>query len=176
MVGAHGMNGMNSGMNEKISAAVDGELDDPQVIQGLCSDAQARDAWSTYHLIGDALRGTAPLSDNFAARVSWRLADEPAVLAPGNLPRERRTRLPVAIAASFAAVALVGWLAFAPQPQVAPAQMAKVEKPAEKAKPATVPLPSATNDYLLAHQGFSPRLAFQGMAPYVITVLEQPRK
>ena len=33
-----------------------------------------------------------------------------------------------------------------------------------------IPLPSATSDYLLAHQGFSPRMSFQGMAPYVRTV------
>jgi hypothetical protein len=36
-----------------------------------------------------------------------------------------------------------------------------------------VPLPSGTNDYLLAHQGFSPRVSLQGMAPYVRTVSEQ---
>jgi hypothetical protein len=38
----------------------------------------------------------------------------------------------------------------------------------------TIPLPSATNDYLLAHQGFSPRVSLQGMAPYVRTVAEHP--
>jgi hypothetical protein len=42
-----------------------------------------------------------------------------------------------------------------------------------------VPLPTAANDYLLAHQGFSPRVSLQGMAPYVRTVAEhtvEPRK
>jgi len=40
-----------------------------------------------------------------------------------------------------------------------------------KAKPPTlVPPPGGANDYLLAHQGFSPRVALQGMAPYVLTV------
>jgi hypothetical protein len=32
-----------------------------------------------------------------------------------------------------------------------------------------VPLPTAANDYLLAHQGFSPRMSL-GMAAYVRTV------
>jgi sigma-E factor negative regulatory protein RseA len=158
---------------------MDGELDDRHAIEGLKSDAQAQEAWRTYHLIGDALRGTPTLSEGFAARVAWRLADEPTVLAPGRLPAERRPRFAMAAAASVAAVALVGWLAFAPQPQPVPAPVvAKAEKPLpiQKPKPAIVPLPSATNDYLLAHQGFSPRLALQGMAPYVITVSEQPRK
>jgi sigma-E factor negative regulatory protein RseA len=165
-------------MNEKISTLMDGEASDPQVIQNLCADPRARETWNTYHLIGDALRGTPPLSEGFAARVAWRLADEPAILAPRNLPQERRPRFALAAAASFAAVALVGWLAFAPQPQAPVPVVAKVEKPIaiQKPKPAIVPLPSSTNDYLLAHQGFSPRLAIQGMAPYVITVSEQPRK
>jgi hypothetical protein len=38
----------------------------------------------------------------------------------------------------------------------------------------TIALPSAANDYLLAHQGFSPRVSLQGMAPYVRTVAEHP--
>jgi hypothetical protein len=33
-----------------------------------------------------------------------------------------------------------------------------------------VPPPSAANDYLLAHQGFSPRVALQGMTAYIRTV------
>jgi hypothetical protein len=40
-------------------------------------------------------------------------------------------------------------------------------------KPDIVPLPSAANDYLLAHQPFSPRIYLQGMAPYARTVAEQ---
>jgi hypothetical protein len=36
-----------------------------------------------------------------------------------------------------------------------------------------IPLPSGTDDYLLAHQQFSPRVSLQGMAPYVRTVSEQ---
>jgi hypothetical protein len=79
-----------------------------------------------------------------------------------------------------AAVALVGWLGFAPQQTaVAPVAQAPRINPSIEAQPATVPLPSGTNDYLLAHQGFSPRVSLQGMAPYVRTVSEhaqEPRK
>jgi sigma-E factor negative regulatory protein RseA len=166
-------------MNEKISALMDGELDERAgrgVIDALGGDAAAREAWGTYHLIGDAMRGTAPLQDGFAARVAWRLAEEPTVLAPRPLPRAepRRWFAASAVAASVAAVALVGWVALAPQPQPvsAPAPMAKAPV-VEAPKPAIVPLPSGTNDYLLAHQGFSPRLSLQGMAPYVRTVSDQ---
>jgi len=70
-------------------------------------------------------------------------------------------------------VALVSWVAFVPdQPnQPAPAPVA--------AAAPTVPPPQAANDYLLAHQGFSPRVALQGMTAYVRTVsdpVEEPRK
>jgi len=38
----------------------------------------------------------------------------------------------------------------------------------------TVPVTNAANDYLLAHQGFSPRVSLQGMVPYVRTVADHP--
>jgi sigma-E factor negative regulatory protein RseA len=173
-------------MNEKISALADGELDERAMGEAVDAlrDEKAREAWAMVHLIGDAMRGTRELSSDFSARLAWRLAEEPTVLAPQRqavTPAQagaRRWLAPMPLAASLAAVALVGWLAFAPQPEIAP--VAKVAAPviakAEDRKPVIVPLPASTNDYLLAHQGFSPRLSLQGMAPYVITVSEQPRK
>jgi len=159
---------------DKISALMDGELDDKsaaQTIDAVGSDRDALDTWRTYHMISDAMRQSRVLSDGFAARVTQRLAAEPTVLAPRALQAQPRRWFTVsAVAASFAAVALVGWLAFAPQPQVSPQAPLAQAKPEA---PAIVPLPSAASDYLLAHQGFSPRISFQGMAPYVRTVSEQ---
>jgi sigma-E factor negative regulatory protein RseA len=143
-------------MKEQISALMDGELDDRAAgaaLDALAGDREAQSAWRTYHLIGDAMRE------------SRRPAAAPVVALKSRRPQRQGGAL--ALAASLAAVALVGWLAFAPQPQ-AP-QPALVQAP--KA-PATVPLPTAANDYLLAHQGFSPRVSLQGMAPYVRTVSE----
>jgi sigma-E factor negative regulatory protein RseA len=163
-------------MNDRISALMDGEADDKsaaQTIDALGRDRDALQTWRTYHVIGDALRGGRQLSEGFTARVAQRLAAEPTVLAP----RRMRTESPrlftlSAAAASVAAVAFVGWMAFGTQPQVAPAPIAQVQAPAEKL--VIVPRPSAANDYLLAHQGFSPRVSLQGMAPYVLTVAEHP--
>jgi sigma-E factor negative regulatory protein RseA len=163
-------------MNDRISALMDGEVDEKsaaQLIEALARDAQAVGAWRDYHLIGDAMRGGQLLSEGFTERLSQRLAAEPTVLAP----RRMRTESPrlftmSALAASIAAVAFVGWMAFAPQPQLAPAPVAQVHNAADK--PVLVPLPSAANDYLLAHQGFSPRVSLQGMAPYVLTIAEHP--
>jgi sigma-E factor negative regulatory protein RseA len=163
-------------MKDKISVLMDGELDDQsaaQMLDALVSDREARDTWGAYHLISDALGKHRMLSDGFTGRVAAELAREPTVLAPGR-PRSAEPRRWVAMAAGVAAVSLVAWLGFAPQ-QIAVAPVAQLPKvlPSQETKPAVVPLPSGTNDYLLAHQGFSPRVSLQGMAPYVRTVSEQ---
>ena len=167
-------------MKEHISALMDGELDGRaagEAIDALRREGEALECWRVYHLISDGMRDTRLLSAGFAARVSQRLEAEPTVLAPADLPgRTPAQRFALAAAASLAAVALVGWLAFAPQ--------LEAPQPIAQAQPAitpvlNVPLPSAANDYLLAHQGFSPRVSLQGMAPYVRTVAEhqdEPRK
>jgi sigma-E factor negative regulatory protein RseA len=156
-------------MRDRISEFMDGELDDQaaaQVIDALTREREARETWRIYHLIGDALRDSRVLP-------AW----EPALVAPGRPRSQPRARY-AALAASLAAVALVGWLALAPQQTtVAPAgaPMAREQPPVAvgKVNPVLVPLPSGTNDYLLAHQQFSPRVSLQGMAPYVRTVSEQ---
>jgi sigma-E factor negative regulatory protein RseA len=165
-------------MKDKISALMDGELDDQsaaQMLDALAGDSEARDSWRTYHLISDTLGKSRMLSPGFTERVAAALAGEPTVLAPGRR-RPAEPRRWVAMAASVAAVALVGWLGFAPQ-QTAVAPVAQqAPKVLAESKPQLVPLPSGTSDYLLAHQGFSPRVALQGMAPYVRTVSDQARE
>ena len=159
-------------MKERLSELMDGELDDKsaaEVIKALGSDREAVRAWRTYQLISDAMRESRLLSAHFTARFSERLAQEPTVFAPRALQTEQRKWVALSAAASLAAVALVAWVAFAPQPEVKSAAPLAQAEP----KPNIVPLPSAANDYLLAHQGFSPRLSLQGMAPYVRTVSEQ---
>jgi sigma-E factor negative regulatory protein RseA len=169
-------------MKERISTLMDGELDERSAalaIDALASDREALETWRTYHLISDALGRTRLLSAGFSARVATALAQEPTVLAPSRTGRVAEPRRWVALAAGVAAVSLVGWLGFAPrETAVAPvAQAPRVSAPQElKLSPATVPLPSGTNDYLLAHQGFSPRVSLQGMAPYVRTVSEQAQQ
>ncbi len=160
-------------MKEHISALMDGELEGraaDEAIESLRGEGEALDSWRMYHLISDGLRDTRLLPAGFIGRVSQRLAEEPTVLAPGRLPgRTPAQRFAYAAAASVAAIGLVSWLAFGPQPEVPPAPIAKVETPIA---PVTVQMTSAANDYLLAHQGFSPRVSLQGMVPYVRTVAE----
>ncbi len=173
-------------MSEKISALMDGELEAHEQrgsYAEVAREGEALEAWRVYHLVGDALRDTALLSVGFSARMEAKLAEEPTVLAPrvpqaGSRPRWRV--LPMA--ASLAAVALVAWVAFAPQsgmqrgPEVALAPAKPPGKPAVEAPAPNVPLPSAAGDYLLAHQAYSPRGNLQGVAPYVRTVSESVRR
>lgn len=168
-------------MKEQISALMDGELDEREAgraIDALHGEGDARDTWRTYHLVSDAMRDTRLLSAGFAARVAERLEKEPTVLAPRRLKPDARPwyAIPAAAAASVAGVGLVGYLAFAPQQPGAPSAVAvpvAAVQPPVTPKPQLVPLPSGTHDYLLAHQGFSPRISLQGMAPYARTVSSQ---
>jgi sigma-E factor negative regulatory protein RseA len=169
-------------MKETISALMDGELDERSAaaaLDTLARDAQALEAWRTYHVISDALGRTRLLSEGFAARVAADLAQEPTVLAPARVRRAEPRRW-VAMAAGVAAVSLVAWLGFAPRETavapVVPLAVAPKSAPVQQASPARVPLPSEASDYLLAHQGFSPRVSLQGMAPYARTVSEQVRE
>jgi sigma-E factor negative regulatory protein RseA len=156
-------------MKEKISALMDGELADREAqgaIGALETEGEERDAWRAYHLIGDAMRDTRALSAGFAGRVAERLAKEPTVLAPRRLKPDARPWYAIPAAA---AVSLVGYLAFAPRPDAPAVAQAPVSAPAQP-QVALIPLPSGADDYILAHQGFSPRVSLQGMAPYARTV------
>jgi sigma-E factor negative regulatory protein RseA len=173
-------------MKAKISALMDGELDAQELnepLSALGEDAEAFETWRTYHLISDALQGRALLANDCRRRVVARLADEPILIGPlpADVARPERARwlVPSALAASIAAVALVGWMAFAPQQKTGPllAPVAKAPQPAQvvaarAAPPAPVRLPmtAATRDYLIAHQALSPRNSLQGMAPFVRSV------
>src|SRR5258708_33533294 len=80
-------------MNDKISALMDGELDDKstaEMIDWLGRDGDALHAWRAYHLISDAMRDSRVLSEGFTARVAARLSAEPALLAPARLQAQPR--------------------------------------------------------------------------------------
>ena len=160
-------------MNERISMLMDGEVDESQLTRNLVllrSDTSVRRTWDTYHLIGDALRGH--LAPALAARVSERLAAEPTVLAPRRrAPGGRIARRAFSLAASAAGVALVAWLAL-PALEPAPQQLA-ASAPTPAAVTAVTPVAVGVENYLFAHQSFSPAGAMQGVAPYVRTVADE---
>jgi len=168
-------------MKDRISALMDGELSPTEVeehLHALRKGGEALETWQRYHLIGDAIRDTRPLSSGFSARFSERLALEATILAPARIaprPEMHRMWIPLSAAASLAAIALVGSLAYQ---SFGPENQQIAQKSPERQKPAAtppVPMTGAVNDYLLAHQNYSPRSTLQGVAPYVRTVSESSR-
>lgn len=169
-------------MKSKISALMDGELVQAELgepLRALREEGEALETWRTYHLISDSLQDTRILSSGFSARFAERLALEPTILAPASIPPQvakRPYRAPLSAAAGLAAVSLVGWLsiqAFGPDAR----QIAQTRAPEVIRAPvaANVPMPGEVNDYLLAHQNYSPRNTLQGGAPYVRTVSDSAR-
>jgi sigma-E factor negative regulatory protein RseA len=186
-------------MKSKISALTDGELERHEaaaLLDALRAEGEMRDAWRTYRLIGDAMHDTRMLSPGFAGRVAARLAAEPTVMAPTRLAPAARPRWQLlSAAASIAAVAMVTSVWFVLQDGADPAsQMAQSNKaaPLAAAAPAAAPFtaqataktsapaalvapPDYANDYLYAHQWYSPRNSLQGAAPYVRMVSGEAR-
>ena len=165
---------------EHISAMMDGELDETQVSRQLArlrAEPGLRECWDTFHLIGDALRGERTLDDALARQVIEKLESEPTVVAPRRNTARRTGAYVLSAAASLSAVAVVGWLAFfnnplVPQPQVATAPPKSAASVATVSSPqiANVPSDGTMNEYLIAHQEYSPSTAIQGLAPYIRTV------
>ena len=165
-------------MKSKISALMDGELEGREAqaaLEALAREGEARETWRSYHVISDAMHETRLLSAGFAARVSASLAAEPTVLAPRSRPilEQRRWQI-LSAAASIAAVGFVAMTFFSQEP-AAPAPQLAGSAAAQQAETAQVAPPDAANDYLLAHQGYSPRNSLQGVAPYVRTVSSEGR-
>jgi sigma-E factor negative regulatory protein RseA len=166
-------------MKSKISALMDGELMQNELaepMRALREEGEALEAWRTYHLISDSLQDTRILSSGFSARFAERLDLEPTILSPASVPQRvanRPYRAPLSAAAAIAAVAFVGWFALQPEGQ----QLAqnKAQDAVKAPVAVVVPMPREVNDYLLAHQNYSPRSSLQGVAPYVRTVSDSAR-
>ena len=166
---------------EKISQLMDGELEGRECdlqLKRLREDAALTQSWAAYHLIRDVLRDEACVSIGVARRVHERLEREPTVIAPHTRLVARVSRYALPIAATIAGVAVVGWLALSFRPQLESAglmtaQAPQAVMPAPPPKPVELAVLSANgqmNDYLLAHQEFSPSSELQGLAPYIRTV------
>lgn len=171
---------------DEVSALMDGELDEVEAQRALAhlkNDPEWRERWDSFHLIKDALRGERLSSPGFNEVFAKRLVAEPTVLAPRRRPGQARrmTTYALSAAASVAAAVFVAWVAVAPNVPVgvqADASQSSVTQDltaAGAAMPVSLPLASVSsegrmNEYLLAHQGFSPSTAFQGLAPYIRSV------
>ena len=168
---------------EKVSALIDGELDEHEIEQQLSLFKQkngAQESWEMFHLIGDTMRGDSRISPDSSRRIAERLALEPTMLAPPRRAVRPVARYAMSIAASLAAVSVVAWVAFSSNPLNAPQAPATAQLAATAPGSASEQLPNTNsqgkmNEYLLAHQGFSPSTAIQGVVPYIRSVsVSQP--
>ena len=161
-------------MKESLSAWMDDELNPEQsaaMLGQLKHDAGLRGNWDCYHLIGDSMRGIH--GPDLCAALRARIASEPTVLAPkrrGKLENLRGAAL--SLAAGVAAVSFVGWIALSGSPSEI-VQIATISATPAIQPVVAVQAGDAVNDYLLAHQRYSPSNAMQGVAPYVRTVAEE---
>lgn len=161
-------------MNEKLSAWMDGELegeDAHHLPSQLRRDVDLRGKWDRYHLIGDALRGV--WGPDLSAKICAKLNPEPTVLAPWWRNAAAKLywhELPaVARATAVVFVAFIGWAALHGVQQDFPPIAANPEPAIQQV---VVPVGENANNYILAHQRYSPSNAMQGIALYVRTVAD----
>lgn len=155
-------------MNEQISALIDDEMnaaDAAHIIAAIQSSSASAHAWSQYHLIGDAMRGADALSVDFKKNLMQKIELEPTVLSPRLLVDGKSAlsspsrRLPAAwsMAASFAAVMVVGWVALQQQTHTG-AELATATVAQNTSAEVTIPA-----EYLQAHRATAP----SGSAYYI---------
>jgi len=132
---------MSDQIREQVSAFLDGELPSSEselLLKRLTRDAELRESFGRYALIGETLRGAsrAPVSRGFAARVNRAIDGEPATAIPqGARAAHGRWWRPVAGAAVAAGVAAVAVVALQ-QRAVAPGVQPTLPVIAQSAKPA----------------------------------------
>ncbi len=174
----------NEMTREQISALADGELADEHIELALAAlrQEEGRTDWEVYHQIGDVLRSddmAVRLSPGFAARMAARLEAEPTIVAPKPAQNQagsddvkrgasqaRRWAIP-----SMAAAAAMATVAFFTTPQLMVAlkgdgeasQTTKMASGVEQAGVVAASAPEGVvlrdpriDDYLMAHQRFSP--------------------
>ncbi|MET0963874.1 MAG: sigma-E factor negative regulatory protein [Noviherbaspirillum sp.] len=161
---------------ERISIFADGETSDEQMDIALADlrNEDGRTSWELYHQIGDLLRSdemAIPLSTGFAAKMAARLAAEPVLIAPVQARARktgvRRLALPGVLAAAAAAVAFVATpqlmvaMQGVPAPSAAIALagtdgVARASLDTNAARAGRIMRAQGIDEYLMAHQRFSP--------------------
>lgn len=153
-------------MNEQISALLDDEIaveDAAHLITAILSNKQSAQAWSDYNLIGDAMRGNAVLSNQFKQNLMQKIEMEATILSPNaalannvaEIKHNGKISASWSIAASFAAVMVVGWMMLNQQAQnsseLAPVEVAQVDIAKDAVIDSGIPA-----EYLNAHQASAP--------------------
>jgi sigma-E factor negative regulatory protein RseA len=166
-------------MKAKLSGFMDDELESHEeqpLFDAVRRDVALRRYWQDCQVIGDALRDEPALEVDIAARVMTALRDEPVVLAPRAATRPGWQKTALALAATVAGVAAVGWVALGPQQNgdvatvaSVPNRMLALQDPVAEMQPVRM-AGRDMQEYLIAHQAQSSALQFRGGAEHIRTV------
>jgi sigma-E factor negative regulatory protein RseA len=161
-------------MKQQISAFMDGELFDDEaeaLLDNLKRDPQAHERWQAFHLISDVLRQPDNVNVNVTRAVAEWLKSEPTVLAPSRRVAHNARWFALSAAASVLAMALVAWMSV--QVGTEPAAQIAMQQSPTAVRPASFSATPPFNDYLMAHQEYSPSTDVRGAASYIRTVAGQ---
>lgn len=163
-------------MKQEISALMDGELFEDEaedLLDRVRRDSGTHKDWAVYHLIGDVLRQPEHIHCDLSAKVRERMQDEPTVLAPrSRVVKQKMRAVALSAAASLAAAGVVAWMSLQVGSETAP----QVAMQQSDLRPASAQIKPKSNDYLMAHQEFSPSTHMSGGASYIRTVAYSPDK
>ena len=168
---------MNEQMKEQLSAFMDGELDDKQLVTRLENDHEAMAVWNRYHLIRDALHHDyVPGAQDLAGRVMHALENEPTVLAPKRwyAPKQiARQVAGMAIAATIAVVSIIV-VREAPAPVDKSPDLVAIGPITNKPVRLTADEERKLSGYVVSHTEFSASTRMKGMLPYTRIVSYTP--
>jgi sigma-E factor negative regulatory protein RseA len=154
-------------MKKEISVLMDCELfeDEAEILlDRIGRGTDAHKDWEIYHLIGDVLRQPDHIHCDLSAKVRERMRDEPTVLAPRSHAVKRKVRtVALSAAASLAAVGVVAWMS----QQIGSETLPQMAMQNNALRPVSMQIQSKSNDYLMAHQEFSPSTDMNGGASYI---------
>lgn len=161
-------------MKHEISALMDGELFEDEadvVFDRIRHSPDAHKDWTTYQMIGDVLRQPDYIHRDISGQVRERLRHEPTVLAPRSRALKQKARVfALSAAASLLAVGVVAWMTLQISPEAAP----KMAMQQSNIRPVNMQIQPKSNDYLMAHQEFSPSNDMNGGASYISTLTDTP--
>ena len=181
---------------EQISALVDDELEYGFrfVLRTLHTNEEYKGIWGRYHLIGECLRGHLPayIDMHLARRINEALHNEPATHTSQRFPRLRKSVAGLAIAASVAAIAIMGVRQMGSGPAATASPPVAYNQSGNTAEYQTVtvtsaPMPerpvlhsaapddaqSRLNRYLVNYNEYRANTGVQGTLPYVRIVAHE---
>ncbi len=186
---------MTEKMSEKLSALMDGELDSADCPDTFGNKSLTR-IWRRYHIISDIMHHRTPIHthSSLSDSISQAIQDEPTVFAPS--PRSRTAIIKpiagLAVAASVAAIAILGIQNYQLKNNAVDGQTIQIElvssttAPLEYGVPVAprnatisdstataipvqlqIPADSRISRYILNHSEYQSNIGVQGMTPRI---------